>query len=296
MINFRQIEVFRAIMITKSLSGAAKLLHVTQPGLSRTLKHMEMQLNLRLFERKKGRLHATSEAEEIFEEVQSIHKGIENLEWTIKKLSNGEGSTLRIAASPSIGRKIVPSVLKLLKDEMPHVKIKFDILSVDQTTDYVVLKQGDCAVTLFNIEHPAIEVTPLCKGELVCVIPQNYELANSPIITADDLINVPLISFNTHSPHGKVVQQFFGEAGIKREVDIQVRFAETACALVEQGLGVALLDEFTAKGGKYSNIVVKPVKTDHNFTVNLLTHFSSPLSTSATCFQEKLTSFLNCNI
>lgn len=293
MINFRQIEVFRAIMITKSLSGAAKLLHVTQPGLSRTLKYMEMQLNIRLFERKKGRLHPTAEAGEIFDEVQLIYKEIENLEWTIKKLSSGEGSILRVAASPSIGRQIVPSVLKFLKDDMPNVKIKFDVLSVDQITDYIVLKKGDCAVTLFDIEHPVIEVTPLCKGELVCVIPQTYEQANLPIITADDLVNVPLISFNSHSPHGKISQQFFDEAGIEKEVDIQVRFAETACALVEQGLGVALLDEFTVNGGKYSNIVTKPVKTEHNFTVNFLTHVSSPLSTSGSCFQEKITNFLN---
>jgi len=296
MINFRQIEVFRAIMITRSLSGAAKLLHVTQPGLSRTLKHMEMQLNLRLFERKKGRLYPTLEAEEIFGDVQTIYKEIEDLEWTIKKLSSGADSKLRIAASPSIGRLIVPTVLKHLKDEMPNLKIKFDILSIDQTSDYIVLKKGDCAVTLFNIDHPAIEVTPLCECNLVCIMPKDYELAKLPFITANDLLEQNFISFDSTSPHGKVIEKFFEDAGIKKEIDLQVRFAETACALVEQGLGVALLDEFTVNGGKYTDIIKKPVKTNYKFTFNFLTHSSSPLSSSASGFRDKLINYLSQNI
>ena len=76
MINFRQIEVFRAVMIARSVSGAADILNVTQPGLSRTLKQMESKLDIELFVRKKGRLFPTPEAEELFAEVQSIYKNI----------------------------------------------------------------------------------------------------------------------------------------------------------------------------------------------------------------------------
>ena len=58
-INLRQIEVFRAIMLTHSMSGAAKALHVSQPAISRLVSHTEQRLGLKLFERIKGRLYPT---------------------------------------------------------------------------------------------------------------------------------------------------------------------------------------------------------------------------------------------
>ena len=56
--NLRQIEVFRAVMLAGSVTDAARSLHVSQPGISRMLSHIELQLGLRLFERRKGRLLA----------------------------------------------------------------------------------------------------------------------------------------------------------------------------------------------------------------------------------------------
>ncbi|CAJ3076526.1 LysR family transcriptional regulator [Burkholderia pseudomallei] len=61
-LNLRQIEVFRAIMLTGSISGAAKLLHVSQPAVSRLISYAEQRLGLALFERIKGRLYPTPEA------------------------------------------------------------------------------------------------------------------------------------------------------------------------------------------------------------------------------------------
>ena len=65
-LNLRQIEVFRAVMITGSVSGAAQLLFVSQPAVSRLLSQTENRLGFALFERIKGRLHATAEAKEVF--------------------------------------------------------------------------------------------------------------------------------------------------------------------------------------------------------------------------------------
>lgn len=61
-INLRQIEVFRAIMMTGSISGAAKLLNVSQPAISRLISYTETRVGLVLFERIKGRLYPTPEA------------------------------------------------------------------------------------------------------------------------------------------------------------------------------------------------------------------------------------------
>ncbi|MBC7077924.1 MAG: LysR family transcriptional regulator, partial [Synergistales bacterium] len=68
--NLRQIEIFRAVMITGSISGASKLLFVSQPAVSRLLSHTELRMGLKLFERVKGRLYSTPEARSLFKEVE----------------------------------------------------------------------------------------------------------------------------------------------------------------------------------------------------------------------------------
>ncbi|MET5019937.1 LysR family transcriptional regulator, partial [Burkholderia pseudomallei] len=60
-LNLRPIEVFRAIMLTGSISGAAKLLHVSQQAVSRLISYAEQRLGLAQFESIKGRLYPTPE-------------------------------------------------------------------------------------------------------------------------------------------------------------------------------------------------------------------------------------------
>ena len=64
--NLRQIEVFQAVMQTGSTVEAARLLHVSQPGISRMLAHIELQLGLTLFERRKGKLLPTPQADALY--------------------------------------------------------------------------------------------------------------------------------------------------------------------------------------------------------------------------------------
>lgn len=74
--NLRQIEVFRAVMLTGSISGASKLLFVSQPAISRLMAHTEQRLGLTLFVRTKGRLHPTPEARRLPGEVNAVYEGV----------------------------------------------------------------------------------------------------------------------------------------------------------------------------------------------------------------------------
>ena len=87
--NLRQIEVFRAIMLAGSITDAARLLHVSQPGISRMLGHIELQLGLRLFERRRGRLHPTPEAQALYAEVDRVYQGVQRVDEKARDLREG---------------------------------------------------------------------------------------------------------------------------------------------------------------------------------------------------------------
>ena len=101
--TLRQIEVIRAVMMTGTISGAAEMLNVSAPGISRLVKHTEESLGIRLFERKAGLFVPSVEAGPVFDQVRSVYKGVENLNHAVDALQKGEDVQLAFASAPSIG-------------------------------------------------------------------------------------------------------------------------------------------------------------------------------------------------
>ncbi len=77
--NARHLEVFRAIMRQGSLTAAAESLHVSQPAVSKVLRHFEAKIGYRLFERVGSRLVPTAEAHLLFHDADRIFREIEGL-------------------------------------------------------------------------------------------------------------------------------------------------------------------------------------------------------------------------
>ena len=98
-LNLRQIEVFRAVMITGSIRGASELLFVSQPAVSRLLAHTELRVGFALFQRVKGRLYATPEAKKLFREVESVYAGVQRVNQLARDLGEHREGILNVAVS-----------------------------------------------------------------------------------------------------------------------------------------------------------------------------------------------------
>ena len=79
MLTLRQIEIIRAIMVTGTVGGAARLLNVSSPGVSRAMKHAEVSVGVKLFSRKGGRYSPTTEANAIFSQINGVYDKVEDL-------------------------------------------------------------------------------------------------------------------------------------------------------------------------------------------------------------------------
>ena len=128
-LNFRQIEFFRAGMITGSISGAAQLLFVSRPAVSRLLSQTETRLGFALFERIKGRLHATPEARKLFGEVQSVYAGIQRVSAIAEGLADNRQGLLNVVCSTSVGQLFIPQAIATFRQAYPGVRISFMIMS-----------------------------------------------------------------------------------------------------------------------------------------------------------------------
>jgi DNA-binding transcriptional LysR family regulator len=254
MLNFRQVEIFRAIMIAKTVSGAAQLLNCSQPGLSRMLRYMEDRIGFSLFNRAGGRLVPTQEAAILFDEVQFLYKGMEDLDHVVRRLAAGHDRVFRLGASPSLGKTLIPKLLRKLQDRFKTLTLHFDILSVEQMADYLALARGEYALSVYAVDHPNIVSEQIGEGRMVCAVHSTHPLAGRERISVAEIAADQNISFRRDTAHGQAIAALFGQAGVEQKIATYVRFAETALAFVGETLGTSLIDEFTAADNLHPDI------------------------------------------
>lgn len=213
-LSLRQIEVFHAVVLARSITSASKVLNVSQPSLSRTIRRMEDLLGVELFAREKGGLVPTSEALLIFGEVDNIVRQISGLAGQISRITRGEATVFRVGATASVARALVPQALKSLSVAAPSLELFFDVLSVDQMEDYLVGGRGECLVTIARMDHPLIASEQVGKAGLVAIVPRDHDLASRETISARDLDGVDFIAFPGGGAHHQVVDKFLKGAGV----------------------------------------------------------------------------------
>lgn len=251
MLTLRQIEVIRAIMVTGTVGGAARLLNVSSPGISRIMKHAELSVGVKLFDRRGGRYTPTREANSIFNQINSVYDKVEDLQFVISRIKRGANTELRIASVPSIAAVMVPRALADVRRHFPNLLIDVDILKIEEAADYLLLGRGELVALSSKFDHPLLTFEPLARGRLKCLVPETHQLAGLSKVRAQDIVKFPLIGVDPNDPHGRIMATLFANTGLQYEVTIRARFGSTVCALVGQGLGIAIIDEFTLAAGQW---------------------------------------------
>lgn len=288
-LNLRQIEIFRAVMTTGSISGASQLLFVSQPAVSRLLSHTEQRVGFALFERIKGRLYATPEAKKLFHEVESVYQAVQRVNELAADLSKNRSGILNIVSSPSVGQMLIPEALTLFRARHPEVKLTFQTLGYGYLKERLLSHQADLGIIILPMEHPNLEVTPLCRNRLVCILPYNHELTRRATLTLADLRPYPLISYEKDSPFGLMVGKMYRDADEPLAAAIEVGSPQNAGSLVQMGAGVALVDEFSVRSwSANSRLVVRPVANAPILQANLVHMRFEPLSQLTQAFIAEL--------
>ena len=254
MLTLRQIEVIRAIMVTGTVGGAARLLNVSSPGVSRVMKHAEASVGVRLFSRKGGRYSPTREADAIFNQVNSVYDKVEDLQFVISRIKRGVNTELRIGSVPSIATVMVPRAVADVRRGYPNLLIEVDILKIEEVIDFLLLGKGELVAASSRFEHPLLAFEHLARGRLKCIVPEGHPLARKARVSADEIAAHPLIGVDPNDPYGRVMADVFAKHALHYHVTIRARFGSTVCALVTQGLGIAVVDEFTLAADQWPRI------------------------------------------
>jgi len=288
MLTLRQIEIIRAIMVTGTVGGAARLLNVSSPGVSRAMKHAEMSVGVKLFSRKGGRYSPTTEANAIFNQINGVYDKVEDLQFVIARLKRGSNAALKIGSVPSIATIMVPAAIADVRDSFPGLLIEVDILKIEDAVDYLLLGKGELVALSSRFEHPMLTFEPLARGRLKCIVPEGHPLARQARVSARDIVAYPLIGVDPNDPYGRIVTEVFTRCGLHYEVTIRARFGTTVCALVSAGLGISIIDEFTLAAEYWPKIRALDIAEPTPFQTYLAHRRDAALSSYSVAFAEAL--------
>ncbi|ANG65210.1 LysR family transcriptional regulator [Marinobacterium aestuarii] len=245
-------------MISGTTSGAANILCVSQPAVSRLLSDFEATVGVEMFERHKKRLIATPEAKFFYAEVERAFVSLEHLSRAAEELRGFSMGSLRVASMPAMSVEFLPTLLRRFNDVHPGVSLSLQVRSTQQVADLVASQQFDVGVISgIQLSDPGIDMTTLADSRLVCVLPPGHRLAQHALIRPEDLEGEVFVSLGTEQDLRYKIDNVFEQAGVSRQLLIDTQLHYAACGFVLAGNGVSVVDPVTAQHYAKLGLVVK---------------------------------------
>jgi len=211
--DFR-IRVFHEVAGRLSFTKAASQLNITQPAVTKHIREMEHQLNMRLFNRLGNRITLTPAGEVVFRYAEKIINAYKGMEVELSQMMEIKAGILRIGASTTVAQTILPRLLALFRKAYPHVEFTFVQGNTDFITQQIIAEALDIAIVEGAAYHSQISYSHFAKDELVLVTHAAGRLAKKDQIPLEELYKVPLVIREAGSGTLEVVQQAMQAAGI----------------------------------------------------------------------------------
>jgi DNA-binding transcriptional LysR family regulator len=275
--RLRHIEVFHAVMQATSISGAAELLNISQPAASKLLAAAERSLGLLLFQRTSGGLKPTQEAQLLFTETKKVHKSLDDVRRLSQNLKTRSGGVLRVGSIPSLGFSIIPDAVSEFLRLYPQASLSIQTHNSEALSDLLLAQELDVAVAFDPPMRPGVLVTELGRARAVYV-GGSAGVSPGATMKLEALIGQRWIGPDTTDPLGSKIFAALDAIGHESGTPaIEVKTYYLARELAERGLGVAIVDEFTARA-REPNGVLRYVDPRIDVGISVMTAVSSTSS------------------
>ena len=245
-LTHRQLALFRAVMLQGNLSRAAEVVNTSQPTLSRELARLEQLLGYALFDRVRGRLRPTVRAQALMLEVERSFVGLEQVAQRAAELRTQADTRLQLACLPALAHALVPQALARLCATHPDAQVSVMPLESPWLEQAVSEQRFDLALSESTEPPTGTSRVALLEANEVAVLPANHALCRKKQLRASDFAGLPFISLAMGDPYRQAIDALFLRAGVHRETRLEAASAVAVCALVAQGLGVAIVNPLTA--------------------------------------------------
>ena len=292
--KLRHIEVFHAVYVTGSVSGGARALNVSQPTVSKILKHAEDQLGFELFDRISGRLIPSEKGVKLFEKIEPLFDQLNELNRFTSVLKNTRGQHLRFAMTPAFGLEVGPMAIATFSKSYGDITIETETLHANEVAKSLLNETTDIGLVFDAPSYPGLETQRIGQTGFVCVAPDDMVLPKAKALKIKDMQNLPLITLNGKSVLGQILNRRLEDA-FDKPIDshIVVETYHLAKRLVKQNAGIAIIDAITALSGDLSGLQIRKITPSIQINVDVITRLNVAGSKSHSDFIVELQSAID---
>jgi DNA-binding transcriptional LysR family regulator len=293
--NIRQLEAFRAIMVARSTIGAAELLNLSQPAVSRLLSQLEASLKLTLFDRSSGRLVPTPEAMLLYAEVERTFISVDKIREMARDIRSADAGSLNIGAFPLLALGFLPGVIRKFNEIHPRTRITLHVQMSAKVEEWAAAQQIDFGFAEFPyqaraFDRPGFEAEEFCRVPYLLAVPRGHRLAGRKVVRPADLAGERFISLTTNTVGRLLIDQLFEREGVARDMVVDCQVMAVVANLVSQGVGIGFVDPFTAADYFDRNIVPLRFEPAVEMRIGMLHPTHRPLTRIASEFAGLLRS------
>lgn len=285
-----ELEAFVATAELLSFQRAAEKLHLTQPGLSRRIQKLEQTMGVELFHRTTRSVSLTGVGRHFLPMARQQIANMSEMLDSIKEVADKRFGKIRVASIPTVVHQIFPSLLREYSESHPNIGVQI----FDGNHDFVA-RQVQTGVAEFGIgmdpgTDGELSFEPLVTDRYVLAVPVLHPLASRSEVSLPELRSTRLIIGGRDSGNRLLLEVFLGRLAISLRWFYEVEHVSCVMALVEAGVGCAIVPALSLVPRHGANIRAVPIAGGEIMrTVGVMRHRSLTLSPLAGEFLDLLT-------
>lgn len=244
--ELRHLRCFVAVAEELHFGRAAARLHVAQPAVSQTIRSLEEEIGLSLFDRANRRVALTEAGRVLLNEARSTLSRFDDLLAAMTRVREGHDTTLSIGAMPALPPDLVPSLLARVAAAGPGPAVVVRAVGSDRGAGEL-LASGALDIVLVRgvVDAPGVTSVVVAREAIGVALPVEHPLAMRPAVAPSDLSGVPLVSFGRATDPAQFERVYAplmaaGLTALRLVHESHAGAVEASLRLVERGVGLSL--------------------------------------------------------
>ncbi|MDK1493893.1 LysR family transcriptional regulator [Sinorhizobium sp. 7-81] len=243
MFELIQLRCFVAIAEEMHFGRAADRMNMSQPPLSRQLQQLEHEVGFKLIERSSHFIGLTVAGKAFLKDARQILRTSEEALSNARRISEGTGGTITLGFIPATSYAVLPRLVALLLQELPHVSLNLKEMVTADQVEALAGGRIDAGILRLPIDRRGLKTIALSREKFVAAVPHSSALARRPSLHITDLDSQPFIMYSPVESryHYHLLTTAFQPAGVQPRIMQYTREIHTMLALVDAGIGTALV-------------------------------------------------------
>ena len=296
MLKVSHLSAFNEVMLTGSVSEAARHLHRTQSSVSATIAGIEEELGMQLFERRGGRLHPVPEARYLHTECGEILRRLQTVSENMHRMKSLQTGELHIASMPGPSIFLLPNLIARLCDSQPDIRSNLVSRSSEGVYRLMSGQRHDVGLADFIPElssEASLIDTEVFEFRCLCALPANHPLRDREFIAPADLEGQPLAILGRGHAVFDQVASVFAQSGSTPDIRYMTQYFLSLLNYAEQGLACAIVDPISTESYRHfkkdaSGLCFRRLEPAVYFRMAMLTPRHRPRSIIARHFTGRL--------